>query len=1062
MWFTRISIGNPVLATMMMLAFVVLGLFSYQRMRVDQFPDITFPVVVVQTTYPGASPENVESDVTRKIEESVNTINGIDSLISHSYEGLSVVIVQFDLTVDPVQGAQDVREKVALVRAAFRKEVDEPRITRFDPADQPIFSISVTNAPDARPRTLRELTTIADQVIKKRLENVRGVGSVTLVGGVKRQVNIYVKPAEMEALGIGVNQIVDAVRNENQELPTGAIRTRDAEQTVQVQGRVRAPEDFKRIIVARRGGQPVTLAQVANVVDGQEEQETLALYNGQRTLALDILKAQGQNTIDVADGLKKAMGELQPSMQKLYPGVTLQVVKDGSRQIRTGVENVRRTLIEGAVLTIVIVFLFLNSWRSTVITGLTLPVALIGTFLFMYMFGFTINMITLMALSLCVGLLIDDAIVVRENIVRHAGMTVHGKFKSHRAAALEGTQEIGLAVLATTFSIVAVFLPVGFMGGIIGRFFHQFGITVAAAVLISMFVSFTLDPMLSSIWPDPDAHGEHRRAGWYERSIGRVLRQFDRFVQWLSARYQLLLGWSLKHRMMTLAIAAASFFGGLALPASGLIGSEFVPQADYSETGVTFFTPVGSSLELTESKVHQVEAVLRQFPEITDIYSTVNTGNAQGKNYATVFMRLKPRSQRTLTTGQMAPLLRDRLARVAGITVTHVGALDGVGGDNKQIRFSLLGPDLQQLARLSAQVESQLRQISGVVDLDSSLKAQKPIISVEPRRDIGSDLGIGVAQLGNALSPLLAGEAASSWRAPDDENYDVNVRLAPDDRNTVDGLSRLMLASTLTNSDGTPRMVPLRQVAEVKTALGANQINRRDLNREVELSANAQGRSAGQINAEIKTMLDGVHWPPGYRYQIGGSTKSMNESFGYAVGALALAVVFIYMILASQFASFLQPMAIMSSLPLTLIGVFLALMMFRSTLNMFSIIGFIMLMGLVTKNAILLVDFANQARRDGMERGAALLEAAHVRLRPILMTTLAMVFGMVPLAFGVSEGSEQRAPMGQAVIGGIITSSLLTLVVVPVVYTYLDDMGAWVKRKWFSGGQAQDDGRHAD
>ncbi|MFL9924573.1 efflux RND transporter permease subunit [Herbaspirillum lusitanum] len=1054
MWFTRISIGNPVLATMMMLAFVVLGLFSYQRMRVDQFPDITFPVVVVQTTYPGASPENVESDVTRKIEESVNTINGINSLTSHSYEGLSVVIVEFDLTVDPSQGAQDVREKVALVRAAFRKEVDEPRITRFDPADQPIFSISVTNAPDARPRTLRELTTISDQVIKKRLENVRGVGSVTLVGGVKREVNIYVKPAEMEALGIGVNQIVDAVKNENQELPTGAIRTADAEKTVQVQGRVRNPEDFKRIIVARRGGQPVTLEQVARVVDGQEEQETLALYNGQRTLALDILKAQGQNTIDVADGLKRAISDMQPSLKQLYPGVTLQVVKDGSRQIRTGVENVRRTLLEGAVLTIIIVFLFLNSWRSTVITGLTLPVALIGTFLFMYMFGFTINMITLMALSLCVGLLIDDAIVVRENIVRHAGMRVNGRYKSHRTAALEGTAEIGLAVLATTFSIVAVFLPVGFMGGIIGRFFHQFGITVTAAVLISMFVSFTLDPMLSSIWPDPDVHqGENRqRRGWYDRSIGRVLQQFDRMVQWLSARYQNMLKWSLQHRVLTLLLALLTFLAGFALPASGLIGSEFVPQADYSESGVTFYTPVGSSLELTESKVHQVEAVLRQFPEITDIYSTVNTGNAQGKNYATVFIRLKPRNQRSISTTQMAPMLRDRLAQVAGITVTHVGTLDGVGGDNKQVRFSLLGPDLQQLARLSDQVQQKLKAMPGVVDLDSSLKAQKPTIAVEPKRDIGSDLGIGVAQLGAALSPLLAGEAASSWRAPDDENYDVNVRLSPDDRNTVDDLSRLMLASTLSNADGTPRMVPLRQVADIRETVGANQINRRDLNREVELSANASGRSAGQINAEIKTMLDGMHWPPGYRYQIGGSTKSMNESFGYAVGALALAIVFIYMILASQFASFLQPIAIMSSLPLTLIGVFLALMFFRSTLNMFSIIGFIMLMGLVTKNAILLVDFANQARKEGMERGAALLEAAHVRLRPILMTTLAMVFGMVPLAFGVAEGSEQRAPMGQAVIGGIITSSLLTLVVVPVAYTYLDDLGAWVQRKWRGAG----------
>ena len=882
---------------------------------------------------------------------------------------------------------------------------------------------------------------------------------MTLVGGVKRQINIYVKPAEMEALGIGIDQVITAIKNENQELPTGAIRMRDAEKVVQVQGRVKNPEDFNSIIIARRGGQPVRLGQIAQVVDGQEEQETLALYNGQRTLALDILKAQGQNTIDVADGLKQAINELEPTLQKIYPGVRLQVIKDSSRQIRTGVENVRRTLLEGALLTVLIVFLFLNSWRSTIITGLTLPVALIGTFLFMYIFGFTINMITLMALSLCVGLLIDDAIVVRENIVRHAGMQVNGAFKSHKRAALEGTQEIGLAVLATTFSIVAVFLPVGFMGGIIGRFFHQFGVTVTAAVLISMFVSFTLDPMLSSIWPDPDVHkdaaGNKIRRGWYDHSIGRVLDKFEQLVQWLSNSYQRMLKWSLKHRVLTLVIAIATFFAGFALPATGLIGSEFVPQADYSETGLTFYTPVGSSLELTETKVHQVETVLRQFPEVVDTYSTVNTGNSQGKNYATVFIRLQPRKQRQLSTAQLAPLLREKLLPIAGITITHIGSLDGVGGDSKQVRFSLLGPDLSQLSRLSDQVQAGLRAIPGVVDLDSSLKAQKPTISIEPKRDIASDLGIGVQQIGDALRPLLAGEAASSWRGLDDENYDVNVRLAPSDRNTVDDLSGLMLASTISNSDETRRMVALRQVADIKNTVGANQINRRDLNREVELSANAAGRSAGQINADIKLMLDKINWPPGYRYKIGGSSKSMNESFGYALGALALAIVFIYMILASQFASFLQPIAIMSSLPMTLIGVFLALMFFRSTLNMFSIIGFIMLMGLVTKNAILLVDFANQARLAGMERSAALLEAAHVRLRPILMTTLAMVFGMVPLALGMAEGSEQRAPMGQAVIGGIITSSLLTLVVVPVAYTYLDDLGSWVKRKWRGADNAE-------
>ncbi len=1051
MWFTRVSINNPVFATMVMLALVVLGLFSYNRLHVDQFPDVSFPVVVIQTPYPGASPESVESDVTRKLEESVNTISGINALTSHSYEGLSVVIIQFDLNIDAATAAQDVREKVALVRAGFRREVDEPGITRFDPADQPVFSIAVTNAPGTRERSLRELTTIADKVIKKRLENVRGVGSVELVGGVNREINIYVKPADMEALGIGVDQVIAAIANENQELPAGAIRMPDAERIVQIKGRIKDPQEFKRIIVTHRGGQPVTLGQIANIVDGQEEQESLALYNGQRTLALDIRKAQGQNTITVVDGLTNALIDLAPLLANQYPGLKAEIVKDNSVQIRNSVSNVRQTLLEGAALTILIVFLFLNSWRSTVITGLTLPIALIGTFLVMYLFGFTINMLTLMALSLSIGLLIDDAIVVRENIVRHAGMKDNGETKTHKQAALEGTKEIGLAVLATTLCIVAVFLPVGFMGGIMGRFFHQFGLTVAAAVLISMFVSFTLDPMLSSIWYDPDAHGSTRnKHSLYGKTIGRVLDVFENGVQWLSNIYQILLKWSLVHRKSTLFLAIISFIAGLAMPATGLVGTEFVPDADYSESGVTFYTPMGSSLELTESKLYQVEAVLRQFPEITDTYSTINTGEAQGKNYASIFLRLKPLAQRDKSESQIAEELRTRLGQIAGVTITNVGSLTGVGGDNKQVRFSLLGNDLEELLRLSNLVQNKMAKIPGIVDTDSSLKAQKPIIAIEPKRDIGADLGIGVAQIGNALRPLLAGTAASNWRGPDDETYDVNVRLALSDRSTIDDLSRLMLASTQLNSDGSAKMVPLRQVADITPAWGANHITRLDLNRQVELSANVIGRSAGAVNTEVRQALDSIAWPDGYRYQIGGSTKSMDESIGYALGALLLAVIFIYMILASQFASFLQPIAIMSSLPLTLIGVFFTLMMFRSTLNMFSIIGFIMLMGLVTKNAILLIDFANQARLAGMDRAQALLEAAHVRLRPILMTTLAMIFGMIPLAFGTGEGAEQRAPMGQAVIGGIITSSILTLVVVPVIYTYLDDFAQWARKKWFT------------
>jgi HAE1 family hydrophobic/amphiphilic exporter-1 len=1049
MWFTRVSINNPVFATMMMMALVVLGLFSYNRLHVDQFPDINFPVVVIQTPYPGASPESVEADVTRKLEEAVNTISGINSLVSHSYESLSVIIIQFDLSVNAAAAAQDVREKVAAVRATFRREVDEPSISRFDPADQPVFSIAVLSSPGTKERSLREMTTIADKIIKKRLENVRGVGAVDLVGNVKREINIYVKPAEMEALGIGVDQVILAISNENQELPAGAIRMPDAERMVQIKGRVKDPQEFKRIIVTYRGGQPVTLGQIANIVDGQQEQESLARYNGQRTLALDVRKAQGENTITVVDGLTAALRDLAPQLANQYPGLKIEVVKDNSIQIRDSVKNVRQTLLEGAVLTILIVFLFLNSWRSTVITGLTLPIALIGTFLVMYMFGFTINMLTLMALSLCIGLLIDDAIVVRENIVRHAGMKVDGQFKTHRQAAMDGTKEIGLAVLATTFCIVAVFLPVGFMGGIIGRFFHQFGITVAAAVLISMFVSFTLDPMLSSIWYDPDAHGNSRdKNSLYSRTIGRVLNKFDAGVTWFSNLYQVLLKWSLKRRKTTLILAAVSFFGGLALPATGLVGTEFVPSSDYSESGVTFYTPMGSSLELTDSKLKQVEGILRQFPEVKNTYSTINTGNAQGKNYASIYIRLIPVASRKKSERAIADELRHKLAQVAGITVTSIGSLSGVGGDNKQIRFSVLGPDLEELQRLSTLIQQKMAAINGVVDIDSSLKAQKPIISIEPKRDIGADLGIGVAQIGNALRPLLAGTAASNWRGPDDETYDVNVRLSLSDRSTMEDLSRLMLASTQVNNDGSTKMVPLRQVADIKPSFGANQITRLDLNRQVELSANVIGRSAGAANTDVRAILNSIAWPDGYHYQIGGSTKSMDESAGYALGALVLAIVFIYMILASQFASFLQPIAIMSSLPLTLIGVFVTLMLFRSTLNMFSIIGFIMLMGLVTKNAILLVDFANQARQAGMERGAALLEAAHVRLRPILMTTLAMVFGMVPLAFGGGEGSEQRAPMGQAVIGGIITSTILTLVVVPVIYTYLDDFAQWMRKKW--------------
>ena len=1039
MWFTRVSLKNPVFATMLMAALVVMGLFAYQRLKVDQFPNIDFPVVVVSTEYPGAAPEIVESEVTKKIEEGVNAISGINSLTSRSYENVSVVIIEFQLSVDGRKAADDVREKVAAMRPNLRDEVKDPKVLRFDPASRAIWSLAVLPdsskgpAPDAV-----QMTNWAEQVLKKRLENVRGVGSVTTVGGTAREINLYLQPAAMEALGVTTDQVLTAVKNENQDLPVGAIRSLQQERMVQIDARMQRPEDFANIIVARKGATPIRLGQVAQVHDGAEELDSLALYNGQRTLLLSVQKAQDENTIEVIDGLTKTLSEMQ---QQTPPGMRLEPITDASRPIRVAVANVRSTLIEGAILTVLIVFLFLNSWRSTVITGLTLPISIIGTFMFMQMFGFTINMVTLMALSLCVGLLIDDAIVVRENIVRHVQMG-----KSAWKASLEGTQEIGLAVLATTLSIVAVFLPIGFMQGIIGKFFHEFGITIVAAVSISMFVSFTLDPMLSSLWHDPSihAHGQHHKpVTLYDRTIGRITAWFERATDRMSDGYQSILSWSLVHKRKTLLAAVAIFV--LSIVMVPMLGTEFVPKADYSETTVTFQTPVGTSLEATEAKARQVEQIIRELPEVRYTVATLNTANAQGKNNANVYVRLVDRKERARNVDQMSDVLRERLAHVPGITVTHVGLLDAVGG-NKQIEFSILGPDQKELERIAREVMGKIRHTKGLVDLDSSVKDSKPTIRVDVQRDSASNLGLSTAQIAGPLRTLIAGQTVGNWRAADDQTYDVNVRLAPEARKHPEDLQRLPLV-TGAQADGSARVVRLGQVARIEESTGSTQINRRDLMREVAINANTYGRSVGEVSGDIRQVLDGMNLPSGYRYQFGGSTKNMAESFGYALSALAMAVIFIYMILASQFKSFLQPMALMTSLPLTLIGVVLALMMFGSALSMFSIIGVVMLMGLVTKNAILLVDFAIRSREDGMERTAALLLAAKVRLRPILMTTLAMIFGMVPLAFALSEGSEQRAPMGQAVIGGVITSSLLTLVVVPVVYCYMDDLAQWLRRK---------------
>ncbi|MFZ3127420.1 MAG: efflux RND transporter permease subunit, partial [Rhodoferax sp.] len=590
----------------------------------------------------------------------------------------------------------------------------------------------------------------------------------------------------------------------------------------------------------------VRVDQLARVVDGAQEIENLALYNGQRTLLLNVQKSQDENTIAVVDALQKTLVEMK---KQLPPGVRLEQITDGSRQIRVSVDNVRQTLIEGAALTVLIVFLFLNSWRSTVITGLTLPIALIGTFFFMNLFGFTINMITLMALSLCVGLLIDDAIVVRENIVRHVQMG-----KTPYQASLDGTQEIGLAVLATTLSIVAVFMPIGFMGGIIGKFFHEFGITIVAAVLISMFVSFTLDPMMSSIWHDPsiEAHGKHHApVTLYDKTIGRVTGWFDHATDWLADAYQSILRWALVHKLATVGLALGIFVGSIFMVP--LLGTEFVPKADFSETMLNFNTPVGSSLEVTEAKARQVEAIVREFPEVLYTLTTINTGSVNGKIYASIYIRMVDRKKRSFSVDAMSTILRERLQRVPGITVTHVGLLDSVGGQ-KQILFSIQGADTAELERLTQLAMAKIRTIPGLVDLDSSAKPNKPTLDVVVKRDIASDLGLNVAQVGSALRTLVAGQTVTNWRAPDDQTYDVNVRLSPQARDNPQDLD-LLPFTVGSNADGSPRIVRLSQVAQVQESTGPNQINRRAQMREVAISGNVSGRTAGEVSADITTAM---------------------------------------------------------------------------------------------------------------------------------------------------------------------------------------------------------------
>ena len=732
------------------------------------------------------------------------------------------------------------------------------------------------------------------------------------------------------------------------------------------------------------------------------------------------------------DGAYETLADIQ---KQLPEGTTAKVVVDSSKGIRNSITDVARTIIEGAALAVLIVLLFLGSFRSTAITGMTLPIALLGTLTFIWIFGFSINMMTLLALSLSIGLLIDDAIVVRENIVRHADMG-----KDPVTAALDGTKEIGLAVLATTLTIVAVFLPVAFMGGIIGRFFYQFGVTVSTAVLISMFVSFTLDPMLSAHWAEK--HNPHKPPNRVKRFFNWISGKLDN----LSHGYEKLLKLALRFRLITLMIAVASLFGALGL--SKLIGTEFVPIPDKGEIRIKFETPVDASLEYSQAKLLQVDKIIQQHPDVRATYAVINGVTDRGKNHVSIRVTVTPRTERKKSLTDLNNEFRQHLQQVGGITVTSIASADEtVSGGQKPVMISIKGPDLAELQKISDRFMAEIAQVKGIVDLESSLKAPKPTLGVHINRVLASDLGLSVNQIANVIRPLIAGDDVTTWQDDKGETYDVNLRLTENARSLPSDVQNLYLTSQKTDANGQALLIPLSSVAHLEESLGASQINRRDLAREVLVEANTAGRPAGDIGADIKKIEDNFDLPAGYSFDTQGSNKDMAESAGYAMTAITLSIVFIYIVLGSQFNSFIHPAAIMASLPLSLIGVFLTLFLFNSTMNLFSIIGIIMLMGLVTKNAILLIDFIKKAMDHGVDRYQAIIDAGKTRLRPILMTTSAMVMGMVPLALGLGEGGEQSAPMAHAVIGGVITSTLLTLVVVPVIFTYLDDFKNFMLRQ---------------
>jgi HAE1 family hydrophobic/amphiphilic exporter-1 len=1034
MFISDFAIQRPIVTITAMVALVAFGIAALINLETDEFPDIQQPIIGVNIVYLGASPETVEREIVEPIEEAFSSISGLDweNTQASATDGLAQFIVFFDFEKDIQEASQDIRDAISTQRADLPVEMEEPVLTRFDPSQQSVISLALTSANIPAPT----LTRIADPTIVRELRTVPGVAQVTVVGGVERELTVQVRPADLQAAGVSVADVVQALEAQNLAAPVGRLNGALAERAIRLKGRLDTPHDFTRLVVAERNGRIIRLGQVAGVFDGTEEQRTQAIYDGREAVGIEVLKAKGYSTTQVTDQIRRRVARLQ--QEHIPEGAELEIVQDAGVRVEQAVANVQEALIEGALLTVLVVFLFLNSWRSTVITGLALPVSVLASFVAVWAFGFTLNTMSLLGLTLSIGVLIDDAIVVRENIVRHIEMG-----KDHYQASREGTDEIGLAVAATTFSIVAVFVPVAFMYGIAGQWFKPFALTIACAVLVSLFVSFSLDPMLSAYWADPQTEGHERR-----NPIARALDRFNRWFDRMADRYKGVIAWALDHRLAMMGLAIGTFFAAIAMVVLGIVGAGFVPVSDRSEISMIVEAPPGSNLEYTRLKAEEMATRAREHPEVAYTYTTIGTsvpGKAPSVDQALVYVRLVPKADRDVSQEELGQVMRGEMAQIGGAQVSVFTS--GFGGAYKQIQMEMKGTDARVLTTLAQRAADIVSKVPGAVDVGLSTRGQKPELEVELNRGLAGSLGITVGQVAQSLRPAFAGIDAGDWVDPSGETRDVTVRLAPEARERVTDLAQLPLVAG-TGPDGVPVTLPLGQVATIQQGLGPAQIDHLDRDRVVIVQANVSGRPLTQVTQEITDRLGQLNLPPGYEVTFGGESQDQAEVFTRIFTALGVAVLLMYLILVVQFGSFLDPLAILVSLPLSLIGVVLALWITGDTLNIMSLIGVILLMGIVAKNAILLIDFAKWARERGQALREALIEAGRIRLRPIIMTTLALIAGMVPVAIGSGEGADFRAPLGRAVIGGTITSTVLTLLVIPTVYEILDQFRAWVAARF--------------